>query len=92
MAQHTPAPWFRKERFVYALGDDATNRFTAIVQDPRTSKEELEANARLMRASPQLLDAVQRVIDWAEIDTFPHGFEGLYEDLHRVVKFATKEG
>lgn len=61
MNKHTPAPWVIAENsktFIYALNEKGTNVFFANVQDPHTSKEELEANARLMAAAPDLLEAL----------------------------------
>jgi hypothetical protein len=66
---HTPGPWKcgENEPFVYALNGAGTNRFFLTVQpgwlaqsrnepwDPRTSHEEIMANARLITAAPELL-------------------------------------
>lgn len=70
MSKHTPGPWLIVDRTVYALTDDGKrNRFYAAVQDPFTSFDELEANARLISAAPELLEAlegVMRMIKWAK--------------------------
>ena len=60
-AQHTPGPWKQANTFVYALNDRGFNRFTCIVQDAHTPLEELEANARLIAAAPDLLEALQNL-------------------------------
>ena len=68
-AGHTPGPWERQERTVYALqphgfrkGEQQfSNRFSANVQGGRdadgnvTPEAELEAHARLIAAAPALL-------------------------------------
>lgn len=62
MSKHTPAPWLLADgdkKFVYALNDKGINAFFAHVQDPHTSKEELEANARLIAAAPEMLDELK---------------------------------
>lgn len=59
MSGHTPGPWLVEGRTVYALNDDGYNRFSALVQDAHTPGDELEANARLIAAAPDLLEALQ---------------------------------
>jgi hypothetical protein len=56
MTKHTPGPWLVEGRTVYALNDDGYNRFSALVQDAHTPGDELEANARLIAAAPELLE------------------------------------
>jgi hypothetical protein len=46
-------------RTVYALNDQGFNRFSAQVQDAHTSAAELDANARLIAAAPELLEALE---------------------------------
>lgn len=64
MSAHTPGPWIRDGLTVYALMTAGwrrgvemfKNRFSALVQcDRECSKEEAEANARLIAAAPELL-------------------------------------
>lgn len=72
--KHTPGPWLREGTSVYALQQDGwrkgepcmVNRFYAQVQFGRaggelTPHEEVEANARLISAAPELLEA----LEWA---------------------------
>ncbi len=56
----TPGTWLSKGKTVYALNEDGYNRFSALVQDAHKSEEELEANARLIAAAPELLGLVLR--------------------------------
>ena len=58
---HTPGPWRREGRFVYALGEGETNVFSANVQGGGSGSDvatlaEQEANARLIAAAPELLE------------------------------------
>ena len=55
----TPGPWMLSGRTVYALNDQGFNRFSALVQDVHTSAVELDANARLIAAAPELLEFVE---------------------------------
>lgn len=70
MAAHTPGPWFvDNDAFVYALNDRNTNIFWAHAQPGsktaedgeffRTPQTEVEANARLIAKSPEMLDALE---------------------------------
>lgn len=70
--KHTPGEWFRDGTTVYALNDQGTNRMLiscggGYVYQPhdrtslsheRTPSNEVEANARLISAAPELLDAL----------------------------------
>src|SRR5690554_6165635 len=55
----TTGPWMLSGRTVYALNDQGFNRFSALVQDAHTSAVELDANARLIAAAPELLEALE---------------------------------
>lgn len=68
----TPGPWLIDQgSFVYALNENGTNVFWAHVQPGShadgyrkftdTPKAEVEANARLIAAAPELLEA----LEWA---------------------------
>jgi hypothetical protein len=72
-AVHTPGPWLLQERTVYALDEsEKSNRFSCRVQGgfqvrrvvehgERTSDVELDANARLIAAAPELLEALEAI-------------------------------
>jgi len=73
---HTPAPWLMIDgNFVYSLNNDKTNRFDCAIrrgyikqgylqeQYERTSQEEIEANAALICAAPDLLAACELFIE-----------------------------
>lgn len=70
-AKHTPGPWLVQETTVYALNDERNpaNRFTASVdsgwadEKRRISRQEVEANARLIAAAPELLEALSQAVE-----------------------------
>jgi len=62
----TPGPWMLSGRTVYALNDQGFNRFSALVQDAHTSAVELDANARLIAAAPELLGALEYLMAIAD--------------------------
>lgn len=71
MSRHTPGPWLREGNTVYALmhagwrkgGEQFKNRFSAYVQaDRECSDDEHEANARLIAAAPELLEALRDML------------------------------
>lgn len=69
---HTPGPWLLDGNVIYALDETkTTNRFSAQVQggyvrrdtrgrgnDVRTPYPEIAANFRVMRAAPEMLEAL----------------------------------
>lgn len=69
--KHTPGPWLLQDRTVYALNDERipVNRFTASVDSgwlhdkARVSREEVDANARLIAAAPELLEALESMLE-----------------------------
>ncbi len=75
----TPGPWLRDGRTVYALEhagwrksvEQFKNRFYASVQQtPTTPEEEIEANARLIAAAPELYEALAEFMDiWNSSDS-----------------------
>lgn len=74
--KHTPGPWkiagetADKQSFVYALNESGTNQFWFDIQpgrtddNQRTSDAELAANARLIAAAPELLEALCEATAW----------------------------
>ena len=62
MSKHTPGPWLNMGNFVYALNADGENIFSAYVQDAHTAHSQLHANAILMAAAPDLLEALELMV------------------------------
>lgn len=71
MSKHTPGPWFIEQTTVYALNKERiqVNRFTASIDrgwgddGKRIEQQEVEANAKLIAAAPELLEALQDLAD-----------------------------
>lgn len=65
--RYTPGKWERIGRLVYAINDKGTNRFTARFesagQPEEADAEECEANATLAVTAPDLLDALEKLLD-----------------------------
>ena len=93
MTKHTPRPWLVEGRTVYALNDDGYNRFSALVQDAHTPGDELEANARLMAAAPELLKACEEALDDLvdEDGVYFSGDESLVKQLRAAIAKALGE-
>ena len=74
MNKHTPGPWMLSLSgpTVYALhGETLRNRFSATAQGGQSDDagpDELRANAVLMRAAPELLEAVAAFIKYDDGD------------------------
>ena len=71
-AKHTPGPWSEARRshctvlnalFINGGGDRVAR---VVVPHTASNIEEYEANARLIAAAPDLLDALIRLRHWAE--------------------------
>ncbi|WP_239424620.1 hypothetical protein [Pseudomonas aeruginosa] len=63
MMKHTPGPWYRDGTTVYALNPHNFNRFSAQIHGAHTPKSELEAVAQLMQAAPELIEALQGMLE-----------------------------
>jgi len=61
MNKFTPGPWKIDQRTVYALDVYGVNRFYASVHGVHTPTAEIEANARLIAAAPNLLEALEEL-------------------------------
>jgi hypothetical protein len=81
--KHTPGPWLRIGTTVYALMhagwkrgvEQFKNRFTVQVQrDRECSEEEAEANARLIAAAPELLEALKVARQFVHDGSFQIGW------------------
>jgi hypothetical protein len=96
--QHTPGPWkirsigVNGSQTVYAMRNDVA---TAYDRAPMV-KGECEANAQLIAAAPELLEALQEALAWCEIDaTDEDGFpsqemlENRVEILREAIAKAT---
>ena len=71
-AKHTPGPWLIEGRTIYSLMHHGWNRGVEVLKnrfwascyhDRSVTDEEAEANARLIAAAPELLEALQMFLD-----------------------------
>lgn len=85
---HTPRPWLRDGRMVYALNEDGFNRFGASVQDPHTPEAELIAVAMLMQSAPDLLEALEAMVA-QECDYMKINNLGDPEEQHNIILART---
>ena len=74
MAAHTPGPWavYLPEHDVTAWDEDADRTITVALMSSDESEEICEANARLIAAAPDLLEAAQAVLTLSP-DTYAIG-------------------
>ena len=76
--EHTPGEWIASGSFVYASNGFGTNRFYMQPQPGftddvnRTPDAELEANAKLAAAAPDLLAAGERMADDYQVSEQHH--------------------
>lgn len=88
----TPGPWLVDDMTVYALQDSVwmglpskENRFFACVQGPKCPADELEANANLIAAAPEMYEALQAFIDNSSCQVnFPHECEAAEAVLQKA--------
>lgn len=91
MTEHTPRPWIRADRFIYALNAKGSNQFHLSVDNGNgkdgASVPELRANARLIAGSPDLL-ATAKVVSAL---FHPDDGEGALGIALRGLRFAIRE-
>ncbi len=86
---HTPGPWYRAEQSEY-IREDASDNVLARIEngghvDPDIiliEADQQEANARLIAAAPDLLEALKDIIDLVPTDC--------QDDARAAIKKATK--
>jgi hypothetical protein len=84
MAEHTPGPWRaddvryqRDFRTFVNVGEEPFGFIAAVSADPQ-HPETINANARLIAAAPELLEALINCADQAEIAMRAEGGEGFW--------------
>jgi hypothetical protein len=93
MNKHTPAPWvIAHGRCIYGSGD-LVKPFVASVEDDHNDSE-TAANARLIAAAPDLLEALCEMLGAAEIDCMDdksNVWRGLMINARAAIAKATGE-
>lgn len=93
-ASHTPGPWFVSE-FAGALivradlGDGESVDVAALMDEGSTEDVTIEANARLIAAAPELLDALRRSLWLIEVE---HKLDGQHITRDARAAIAKAEG
>ena len=82
---HTPAPWIVKNKDEVFGARKSYNIGTFCVASCQGYKEEREANARLIAAAPELLGALQTVLDYW-VDFGEIGCQTLEEAREAIAK------
>jgi len=92
------APWYvsgtrtrHNAMPVLQIISEPTSEVLALVPySDRTPKAHAEcyADARLIAAAPEMLDALKAVRDWDEIDANPAGYGGLRQSIRETVNAA----
>ena len=109
--KHSPGPWLKMGRTIYVLQPargsarlphEAGNRFTAYVERGGTSdisEEELEANADLIAAAPELLESLKTLVDAIGHLGVSYAWKQEHLDMdaawtgaQKVIKKATNDG
>jgi hypothetical protein len=79
---HTPGPWFAQDFSALNEGDVEASDFTVSCTTPdhitvaimgkglRNKKDEWEANALLIAAAPELLEALESMVEMVEMNGF----------------------
>jgi hypothetical protein len=61
--QHTSGPWIRKGDWIHGMPGSGASQGIAQILGNCGCKKTVEANARLISAAPDMLDALQAVCD-----------------------------
>lgn len=80
MSKHTPAPWVAHGKSVFTSSDNSWGRNCIVAdctyQDGVASERLAEANARLIAAAPELLEALETLL--SELDDMRS--DGLFQN------------
>ena len=70
MSEHTPGPWEAKNpEFGYVVCE-LTGGWSVVALEADPNKYEPEADARLIAAAPELLEALEMMLDMSEMGEF----------------------
>jgi len=77
MSEHTPGPWYYAFGAVWKDPDAKTFRIAKMDRDtPETWPPERDANARLIAAAPELLEALKELVRWMDVNNHSHTPKG----------------
>lgn len=70
----TPGPWEIRDGLIYGIEDGASYLVCDVVGDPSAAvNEQDEANARLIAAAPELMEACKQMLKWIDCGCDPSG-------------------
>lgn len=86
MNKSTPGPWIhdQPENMIVVEMEDGTQRLIAQARSVHFSKEVRDANARLIAAAPELLDALKLIADQSSEGSGSTGTAGWFGAIARV--------
>ena len=89
---HTPGPWTKNVKSGHLLEHKSQEGLMPICyMHLYNNPEQTEANARLIAASPELLEALQLMCKWAELSVVPvMGDEFLPRGYDKVMQTINK--
>jgi hypothetical protein len=82
MSKHTPEPWRYEEFGPNVIIKATKNPMLSVVHSLyHESREQMEANARLIAAAPELLEALEMMLEMSEMGGFGKAYA---EDVARA--------
>jgi len=70
MNRHTPGPWIPLKGIFWSVENEDGYRIASLVESENIglpSNDDSQANAKLIAAAPDLLEALDRLTKWAEV-------------------------
>lgn len=86
-AKHTPGPWESINGYIFPIKGEKICIMTAM----GSKGSEREANARLIAAAPELLEALQSIIEIGKRNTENPKYDGYYDAARAAIAKATGE-
>ena len=92
-SQHTPGPWtaepYRVGDSAYKIVYDADGHWLAEVFDVPNAPDTAAADARLIAAAPELLEALRNLVGLAEMRGSLHEYRAALDEARAAIAKAT---
>jgi hypothetical protein len=88
MSKHTPGPWLEASRYI------VTDEYTICEMFSARTREERDANQRLIAAAPELLGLLRALMDTRHKHFIDNGIDGMHgwdEQAQAAIAKATGE-